>query len=112
MHTDWIKVLAWPGYRVYQSHIDEPRRLLTLRVRRKRGNRKLTCSQCGRCVHEIRAVAQVPHRREMSGLGKGRSFEDAAAVVGLWLNGRCDEGLVDSTAEALAAMWVQACPAV
>jgi transposase len=41
---------------VYHSHIDEPRQLLTLRVRRKRGNRKLACSQCGRRVHHIRAV--------------------------------------------------------
>src|SRR6202140_3388636 len=56
MHTDWTKVLGWPGYRAYQSLIDEPRRLLTLRVRRKRGNRKLVCSNCGRRVHEIRAV--------------------------------------------------------
>ena len=56
MQTDWTRVLGWPGYRVYQSQIDETRRHLTLRVRRKRGNRKLTCSQCGRRVHDIRAV--------------------------------------------------------
>ena len=56
MLTDWTKVLGWPGYRVYHSHIDEPRRLLTLRVRRKHGNRKLACSHCGRRVHHIRAV--------------------------------------------------------
>ena len=56
MHTDWSKVLGWPGYRVYHAQIDETRRLLTLWVRRKRGNRKLTCSHCGRRVHDIRAV--------------------------------------------------------
>ena len=56
MHADWTKVLGWPGYRVYDYQIDEARRHLTLRVRRKRGNRKLTCSQCGRRVHDIRAV--------------------------------------------------------
>jgi transposase len=56
MHTDWTQVLEWPGYRVYQSHIDEARRLLTLHVRRKRGNRLLLCSHCGRRVHHIRAV--------------------------------------------------------
>src|SRR5712691_10925776 len=56
MPTDWTKVLGWPGYRVYHSHIDEARRRLTRRVRRKRGNRKLTRSQCGRRVHDIRAV--------------------------------------------------------
>ena len=48
MQTDWTKVLAWPGYRVYHCQIDETRRLLTLHVRRKRGNRKLTCSHSRR----------------------------------------------------------------
>jgi hypothetical protein len=47
MQADWTKVLGWPGYRVYDYQIDEARRHLTLRVRRKRGNRKLTCAQCG-----------------------------------------------------------------
>jgi zinc-finger of transposase IS204/IS1001/IS1096/IS1165 len=56
MQADWTKVLGWPGYRVYDYQINEARRHLTLRVRRKRGNRKLTCAQCGRRVHQIRAV--------------------------------------------------------
>ena len=56
MHTDWTQALGWPGYRVYHSQFDQTRRLLTLRVRRKPGNRKLTCAQCGRRVHDIRAV--------------------------------------------------------
>jgi transposase len=56
MQTDWTKVLGWPGYRVYDSQIDQARRHLTLRVRRKRGNRKLTCAHCGRRVNAIRAV--------------------------------------------------------
>src|SRR6185436_8618789 len=53
MQTDWTKVLGWPGYRVYDYQIDEARRHLTLRLRRKRGNRKLTCAQCGRQVHDL-----------------------------------------------------------
>jgi transposase len=56
MQADWTKVLGWPGYRVYDSQIDEARRHLTLRLRRKRGNRKLTCAQCDRRVHHIHAV--------------------------------------------------------
>jgi transposase len=56
MQIDWTKVLGWPGYRVYHSQIDETRQLLTLWVRRKRGNRTLTCAHCGRRVHDIRAV--------------------------------------------------------
>lgn len=46
--NDWTKVLGWPGYRVYQHEIDEVAKTLKLWVRRKRGNRKLVCSGCGR----------------------------------------------------------------
>jgi transposase len=50
--TDWSKVLGWPGYRVYRHEIDEPGKRLKLWVRRKRGNRKLICSGCGRKLAE------------------------------------------------------------
>jgi len=50
--TDWSKVLGWPGYTVYGHEIDEPRKTLKLWVRRKRGNRKLVCSGCGRKLAE------------------------------------------------------------
>ena len=56
MQTDWTKVLGWPGYRVYDYQIDEALRHLTLHLRRKRGNRQLTCAQCGRRVYDIHAV--------------------------------------------------------
>jgi len=46
--NDWTRVLGWPGYRVYQHEINEPAKTLKLWVRRKRGNRKLVCSGCGR----------------------------------------------------------------
>jgi transposase len=46
--NDWTRVLGWPGYRVYQYEINEPAKTLKLWVRRKRGNRKLVCSGCGR----------------------------------------------------------------
>jgi transposase len=46
--NDWTKVLAWPGYRVYRHEINEVAKTLRLWVRRKRGNRKLVCSGCGR----------------------------------------------------------------
>jgi len=45
-------VLAWPGYRVYQHEINEAAKTLKLWVRRKRGNRKLICSGCGRKLAE------------------------------------------------------------
>ena len=51
--TDWTKILAWPGYRVYRHEIDEAAKTLKLWVRRKRGNRKLVCSGCGRKLSEV-----------------------------------------------------------
>jgi transposase len=46
--NEFTRILQWPGYRVYQHKIDEKRKTLDLWVRRKRGNRKLECSGCGR----------------------------------------------------------------
>jgi transposase len=46
--NELTKLLGWPGYRVYQHEIDEQAKTLRLWVRRKRGNRKLVCSGCGR----------------------------------------------------------------
>ena len=54
--SDWTRILGWPGYRVWRSEIDEPAKRLKLWVRRKRGNRALICSGCGRRIHEIAAV--------------------------------------------------------
>jgi transposase len=51
--ADWTKVLGWPGYRVYGHEINEEAKTLKLWVRRKRGNRKLVCSGCGRKLGEI-----------------------------------------------------------
>jgi transposase len=51
--TDWTKVLGWPGYRVYRHEINEAAKTLKLWVRRKRGNRKLVCSGCGRKLSEV-----------------------------------------------------------
>jgi transposase len=51
--NEWTKILGWPGYRVYRSEINEADKTLRLWVRRKRGNRKLTCSGCGRRVSKI-----------------------------------------------------------
>ena len=54
--SEWTKILGWPGYRVYRSEIEEQSKSLRLWVRRKRGNRKLECSSCGRRVREIAEV--------------------------------------------------------
>lgn len=72
--SDWTKVLGWPGYRVWRSEIDEPAKRLKLWVRRKRGNRVLICSGCGRRVQGIAAV----YEREVRDLP---CFEYRTAVV-------------------------------
>jgi transposase len=54
--SDWTKVLGWPGYRVFQSEINEKAKTLKLWVRRKGLNRKRVCSGCGRRVSEIHEV--------------------------------------------------------
>jgi transposase len=46
--NEFTRILQWPGYRVYRHEIDEKNKILELWVRRKRGNRKLECSGCGR----------------------------------------------------------------
>lgn len=51
--TDWTKILGWPGYRVYRHEINEAAKTVKLWVRRKRGNRKLVCSGCGRKLSEV-----------------------------------------------------------
>ena len=63
--NEFTRILDWPGYRVYQHEIDEKSKTLKLWVRRKRGNRKIECSGCGRKFTEIydvseRAVRDLP----------------------------------------------------
>src|SRR6202165_1650989 len=54
--SEWTKILGWTGYRVYRSEINEAAKTLRLWVRRKRGNRRLECSGCGRGISEIAEV--------------------------------------------------------
>lgn len=63
--NDWTKILDWPGYRVWRSEIDVGQKRLKLWVRRKSGNKKITCSGCGKpCadIHEVveREVRDLP----------------------------------------------------
>ena len=46
--SEFTRILQWPGYCVYRLKIDEKNKTIDLWVRRKRGNRKLECSGCGR----------------------------------------------------------------
>ena len=57
--SEWTKILGWPEYRVYRSEINEESKKLRLWVRRKRGNRKLECSGCGR---RIKGIAEIYER--------------------------------------------------
>jgi transposase len=54
--SEWTKILGWPGYRVYRSEINEGSKTLRLWVRRKRGNRNLECSGCGRRIQDIAEI--------------------------------------------------------
>ena len=63
--NEFTRILQWPGYRVYRQKIDDQSKTLDLWVRRKRGNRKLECSGCGRKFTEAydcdeRAVRDLP----------------------------------------------------
>jgi len=63
--NEFTRILQWPGYRVYRQEIDEKKKTLDLWVRRKRGNRKLECSCCGRRFDEAydfreRVVRDLP----------------------------------------------------
>jgi transposase len=62
---EFTRILDWPGYRVYRHEIDEQAKTLKLWIRRKRGNRRLECSGCGRKFTQIydtgeRAVRDLP----------------------------------------------------
>ena len=56
MENDWTKVLGFPGYQVYQQEIDEEHQQRKLWIRRKRGNRSMTCAGCGRRAHKMHEV--------------------------------------------------------
>jgi transposase len=63
--NEFTRILQWPGYRVYRHEIDEKNKILELWVRRKRGNRKLECSGCGRKFQDVydsneRSVRDLP----------------------------------------------------
>jgi transposase len=63
--NEFTRILQWPGYRVYRQKIDDQQHTLEVWVRRKRGNRKLECSGCGRKFTEAydsndRAVRDLP----------------------------------------------------
>jgi transposase len=63
--NEFTRILDWPGYRVYRHEIDEKAKTLKLWIRRKRGNRKIECSGCGRkftSAYDVseRAVRDLP----------------------------------------------------
>jgi len=51
--NDWTGILGWPGYKVYRHERNEGTKDLKLWVRRKRGNKHLVCSKCGKQVAEV-----------------------------------------------------------
>jgi transposase len=68
LNNEFMKILNWPRYRVFRHGIDETAMKLRLWVRRKRDNRKLICSGCGRKftdAHDYyqREVRYLPWRK-------------------------------------------------
>jgi transposase len=82
--NEWTNVLGWPGYRVYQHEIDEKTKALKLWVRRKRGNRKLVCSGCGRKLSQVHDL----YEREVRDLP---CFEYRTTVVIELYRARCPD---------------------
>src|ERR1039458_2096678 len=82
MENDWTKGLGFPGYRVYQQEIDEEHQQLKLWIRRKRGNRSMTCAGCGRRGHKMHEV----YEREIRDLP---CFEYQTTVVVELYRGDC-----------------------
>src|SRR6266481_2978299 len=99
--SEWTKILGWPGYRVYRSEINEEAKTVRLWVRRKRGNRKLECSGCGRRIHEIAEV----YEREVRDLP---CFEYRTTVVIELYRLRCPECGIKAEKVALLPSKVRA----
>ena len=91
--NEFTRILDWPGYRVFRDEIDETAKTLRLWVRRKRGNRKLICSGCGRKLSEAhdyyhRAIPSVPSGVRVEKVPQlpskapfRKDFEDAAGLA-------------------------------
>src|SRR2546427_13073994 len=99
--SEWTKILGWPGYRVNRSEINEDSKSVRLWVRRKRGNRKLECSGCGRRIKEIAEV----YEREVRDLP---CFEYRTTVgdraVSIALSGLRDQGRESRAAAEQSAL--------
>src|ERR1039458_2428526 len=80
MENDWTRVVGFPGYRVYQQEIDEEHQQLKLWIRRKRGNRSMTCAGCGRRVHKMHEV----YEREIRDLPRSEIDEEHQQLK-LWI---------------------------
>jgi hypothetical protein len=62
MDNEFTRILSWLGYRFYCHEIDEKAKTLQLRVRRKRGNRKIESGGCGQKFTEIYDIGEYAVR--------------------------------------------------
>jgi len=82
--NDWTRILGWPGYKVYRAEIDDEAKRVELWARRKRGNRQVVCSGCGKLVGAIAAT----YEREVRDLP---CFEYLTTVVVELYRVRCPD---------------------
>jgi transposase len=92
--NEFTRILDWPGYRVFRHEIDEIAKTLRLWVRRKRGNRKLICSGCGRKFTEAndsyqREVRDLPWRKYQTTVITVLSASRNCPAHGLSESNRC-----------------------
>lgn len=78
--NDWTRVVGWPGYKVYRHEIDEAGKRLKLWVRRKRGNKHLVCSGCGKPVRGIGILKMKAYLLKES-LGRLWSYRYEGAML-------------------------------
>jgi len=82
--NDWTQVLGWPSCKVYRHEIHEAGKRLKLWVRRKRANKQLVCSGCGKPAGEIVAS----YEREVRDLP---CFEYLATIIVELYRVRCPD---------------------
>jgi hypothetical protein len=75
--NDWTRVVGVQGYKVFRHEIDEGTKRLKLWFLRKRANKQLVCSGCGKLVGDIiESYALSPSFLIGSSANVGNTFQE------------------------------------